>query len=95
MFSGTDLSRKLKFVSHDIYLSISLPLTIFHFGQKGELKIIPALVLASGQWGCVPLLCHTMTRAEKVDEGIFLLQPLDVLSAEASSWLELRALSEC
>lgn len=77
-----------------MYLSVSCPL-IFHFGQKGKLKIIPALLLASGEWGCVSLCATSPLGQKKVDEGIFLLQPLGAWSVEASSWLGLRTLSAC
>lgn len=92
MFLGIDLSWKIKFVPQNIYLSASHPL-IFHFGQTGKLKIIPALWLASGAWGCVSLCATSPPGQKKVDEGIFLQQPLGAWSTEASSWLGLRTLS--
>lgn len=46
---------------------------IFHFVQKGELQILPALLLACEEWKmCVPLV-SPRPGWKKVDKGIFLL----------------------
>lgn len=62
-------------------------LTVCYSGRKSKLKILPALLLAGDEWGCVSPWCHTVTPAEEHGYGHFPPAGAWLAAASASSGL--------